>query len=84
MFNFVLSLPQLFHIVHCPRHRLPKLNTETYQLNCVHNHYNLINAWLRVTGPTNEQQMCNVLLLLQMACCTFALFLRYIVADYFF
>jgi UDP-N-acetylglucosamine--dolichyl-phosphate N-acetylglucosaminephosphotransferase len=30
VFNFVLSLPQLFRIVHCPRHRLPKLNPETY------------------------------------------------------
>lgn len=70
--------------MHCPRHRLPKLNNQTYQLNCVHNHYNLINAWLRVTGPTNEQQMCNVLLLLQVACCTVALVIRYIVADYFF
>lgn len=82
--NFVLSLPQLFHIVHCPRHRLPKFNNQTYKLDCVHNHYNLINAWLRVTGATNEQQLCNALLLFQTACCMFALFIRYIVSHYFF
>jgi UDP-N-acetylglucosamine--dolichyl-phosphate N-acetylglucosaminephosphotransferase len=54
LINFVLSLPQLFGIVHCPRHRLPKFNPQTYQLECVHNHYTLINAFLRVCGATNE------------------------------
>lgn len=29
IFNFVYSVPQLFKIVDCPRHRLPKLNPET-------------------------------------------------------
>eukprot|EP00118_Oscarella_pearsei_P020901 m.231327 g.231327 ORF g.231327 m.231327 type:complete len:302 (+) comp40067_c4_seq6:353-1258(+) len=27
--NFMYSVPQLFHIVPCPRHRLPKFNPET-------------------------------------------------------
>lgn len=27
--NFFYSLPQLFHLIPCPRHRLPKLNPET-------------------------------------------------------
>ena len=27
--NFIYSVPQLFHLVPCPRHRLPKYNTET-------------------------------------------------------
>ncbi|KAF6728885.1 UDP-N-acetylglucosamine--dolichyl-phosphate N-acetylglucosaminephosphotransferase [Oryzias melastigma] len=30
--NFVYSLPQLFHIIPCPRHRLPRLNPETGKL----------------------------------------------------
>lgn len=29
VFNFLLSVPQLFKFVPCPRHRLPKLNEET-------------------------------------------------------
>lgn len=29
IFNFVYSVPQLFKIVDCPRHRLPKFNPET-------------------------------------------------------
>ncbi|EFX85002.1 hypothetical protein DAPPUDRAFT_194239 [Daphnia pulex] len=27
--NFIFSLPQLFHILPCPRHRLPRLNQDT-------------------------------------------------------
>ncbi|RDW90809.1 UDP-N-acetylglucosamine--dolichyl-phosphate N-acetylglucosaminephosphotransferase [Aspergillus mulundensis] len=29
IFNFVYSVPQLFHIIPCPRHRLPKFNAKT-------------------------------------------------------
>lgn len=29
IFNFILSVPQLFKLVPCPRHRLPKYNTDT-------------------------------------------------------
>lgn len=32
IFNFLFSVPQLFHFVPCPRHRLPKFNKETDQL----------------------------------------------------
>jgi UDP-N-acetylglucosamine--dolichyl-phosphate N-acetylglucosaminephosphotransferase len=84
LINFILSIPQLIGIVHCPRHRLPAFNHSTYKLECVHNHYTLINAWLRVFGHTNEAQLCNVLLLFQIACCSFGLFIRYYVADMFF
>lgn len=33
-FNFVYSMPQLFGILHCPRHRLPRFNIETGRLEC--------------------------------------------------
>lgn len=29
IFNFLFSVPQLFRLIPCPRHRLPKLNIET-------------------------------------------------------
>ncbi|KAK9460953.1 glycosyl transferase family 4-domain-containing protein [Lipomyces oligophaga] len=29
VFNFIYSAPQLFHLIPCPRHRLPKFNIET-------------------------------------------------------
>uniref|UniRef100_A0A0B7AJS6 UDP-N-acetylglucosamine--dolichyl-phosphate N-acetylglucosaminephosphotransferase n=1 Tax=Arion vulgaris TaxID=1028688 RepID=A0A0B7AJS6_9EUPU len=31
--NFVYSVPQLFHLVPCPRHRLPRLNPKTGKLD---------------------------------------------------
>ncbi|KAL3265930.1 hypothetical protein HHI36_010119 [Cryptolaemus montrouzieri] len=34
VFNFLFSVPQLFHFIECPRHRLPKFNAETDQLEC--------------------------------------------------
>ena len=34
IFNFVYSAPQLFHIVPCPRHRLPHFNVRTGLLEC--------------------------------------------------
>lgn len=33
-FNFVYSAPQLFHVIPCPRHRLPRLNSRTGLLEC--------------------------------------------------
>ena len=29
IFNFIYSVPQLFHLIPCPRHRLPRYNEET-------------------------------------------------------
>lgn len=33
-FNFVYSAPQLFHLVPCPRHRLPRFNARTGLVEC--------------------------------------------------
>ena len=30
--NFLMSLPQIFKFIHCPRHRMPKFNQETYKM----------------------------------------------------
>lgn len=74
--NFLLSLPQLFGIIYCPRHRLPKLNQETLKLECVSNHFTLINAFLRISGPTSEAQTVNGLLLFQAVSCIVGLSLK--------
>lgn len=34
VFNFVYSCPQLFRLVECPRHRMPRLDAETGLLRC--------------------------------------------------
>ncbi|CAI2368576.1 unnamed protein product [Moneuplotes crassus] len=82
--NFLLSLPQLFKFIHCPRHRMPKFNKKTYKMECVDNHFTLINATLRVFGPMNEEQVNISQTLFQIACCLFAFFIRYGLAQFFF
>lgn len=32
VFNFVYSVPQLFHLIPCPRHRMPKFNSKIDKL----------------------------------------------------
>jgi len=81
MINFILSFPQLIGIVKCPRHRLPKLNQTTLKLECVHNHYTIINAFLRICGSTNEKQTVNFLLLFHVICCVGGLIFRYVLAG---
>jgi UDP-N-acetylglucosamine--dolichyl-phosphate N-acetylglucosaminephosphotransferase len=82
--NFVLSFPQLIGVVECPRHRMPKFNPHTGKLDCVHNHYTLINAFLRVCGSTNEEQTVNALLLFQVLCCVFGFLVRYFFSELLF
>ena len=38
--NFIYSTPQLFHLVPCPRHRLPRYDNKTCLLNMSHASYN--------------------------------------------
>jgi UDP-N-acetylglucosamine--dolichyl-phosphate N-acetylglucosaminephosphotransferase len=46
--NFLISFPQLVGIVKCPRHRLPKFNATTGNLEGVKEHWTLINVALHV------------------------------------
>lgn len=81
--NFIYSLPQLFGILPCPRHRLPKYNVKTERLEGVKSHLNLVNLVLLVTGPLHERTLCIVLLILQAVCCSSALVLRALYLRYF-
>lgn len=80
--NFLYSLPQLLGIRECPRHRLPIFNRQTGKLEAVKSNLNLVNLTLWVAGPMTEQQLCVVLLLLQVACCSAGLLLRDLTLKY--
>ena len=82
--NFLLSTPQLFGIVPCPRHRLPKYNSRTDQLECVTNHFTLINFTLWLTGPTHEEKLTGILMFFQIFCTLVAFFIRYELSLYFY
>jgi UDP-N-acetylglucosamine--dolichyl-phosphate N-acetylglucosaminephosphotransferase len=77
IFNFVYSLPQLFHFVPCPRHRLPSFNPKTGNLEGNKKQWNLLNLVLVLLGPMPEQSLCVVLLLIQIFTCMLGLFLRH-------
>lgn len=68
LFNFVLSIPQLVGIVHCPRHRLPTIDLGSKRLKTTFpTNLNLVNFALWVTGPITEQTLGDLLIALQVA-----------------
>ena len=86
--NFVVSIPQLFKLRPCPRHRLPTYDERTGLLRCSYvndrativdrdsMNLTLINVVLRFR-PMTEPALAATLLLLQALCCALALFLRF-------
>eukprot|EP01095_Lingulamoeba_sp_RSL-Kostka_P004619 TRINITY_DN15855_c0_g1_i1.p1 TRINITY_DN15855_c0_g1~~TRINITY_DN15855_c0_g1_i1.p1 ORF type:complete len:372 (-),score=45.63 TRINITY_DN15855_c0_g1_i1:80-1195(-) len=83
LINFIISLPQLFKIIPCPRHRLPKLVPETGKLHYSKN-YTVINLWLYIFGDTTEKKLCIYLVLFQAVCCTCALLIRHNLEFYYY
>ena len=84
--NFLYSSPQLFKLVHCPRHRLPKLDTDTGLLHpsmATETRYNmnLVNLFLRILGPQTERRLCLALLTLQAACCAAGFGIRFVLTG---
>mmetsp|Transcript_4022 Transcript_4022/g.8699 ORF Transcript_4022/g.8699 Transcript_4022/m.8699 type:complete len:199 (-) Transcript_4022:31-627(-) len=80
LINFIYSLPQLFHIIPCPRHRLARYDKETGLLHGVKSHMNLLNLTLLILGPMTERSLCIVLMVFQGLCCGLGFFIRYWVA----
>ena len=83
--NFLYSAPQLFKLVPCPRHRLPRLEVETGLLypslvssepGETRTNMNLANLFLRILGPQTERTLCLALLTLQAGCCVAGFALR--------
>ena len=76
--NFLYSAPQLFKLVPCPRHRLPRLDIHTGLLHPsfvtqeegeTRVNMNLVNAFLQMLGPQTERTLCLAMLTLQAGCC---------------
>lgn len=90
--NFLWSTPQLFKLVPCPKHRLPKFNSQTGLMepsrikrgDTEMVNMTLINLFLQIMGPMSEQNLCIVLLAFQTICCAFGLYIRYNLAQLVF
>lgn len=90
--NFLWSTPQLFKLVPCPKHRLPKFNAQTglMEPSKIRKgekeivNMTLINLILQIFGPMGEQKLCIVLLAFQTFCCGVGLYVRYNLAQLVF
>ena len=80
IFNFLYSVPQLFKLVPCPRHRLPTYDPATNLLHATPN-WNLVNLMLQVFGPCGEKQLCIRILGLQALSCIIAFVCRHLLTG---
>ncbi|SPT16542.1 unnamed protein product [Triticum aestivum] len=80
--NFLCSVPQLFHFVPCPRHRLPRFDTQTGLLTGTKDG-NLVNIFLRLFGKCSEKSLCIRLLIFQALSCLFCFWLRYMLTGWY-
>jgi len=79
LLNFLLSLPQLFGLVHCPRHRVPTL-TGNNKLESSGN-FTVLNVILRLGGARSEGTLCTLALSLQFLSIGVVFLLRYMLAG---
>jgi UDP-N-acetylglucosamine--dolichyl-phosphate N-acetylglucosaminephosphotransferase len=90
--NFVMSLPQLFHLLPIPRHRMPayvantdKLHYSTFELGGKrYMNLTLINLFLALFGDMNEQTLCFLLLGFQVFCSLVAFAIRYYMSGFLY
>ncbi|ORC91364.1 putative UDP-N-acetylglucosamine-dolichyl-phosphate N-acetylglucosaminephosphotransferase [Trypanosoma theileri] len=81
--NFILSLPQLFHIIPCPRHRVPTWDSHRDVLQNSKN-YTLLNLILWWYGDMREEVLTRMVLRIQVGFCVLALLIRYLFASYLY
>lgn len=81
LFNFFISLPQLFGFVHCPPHRVPHWNPKTNKLRSSGN-FTLLNVFLWVAGrELNEGTLASITLWVQAAMCGVGFVIRFFGAS---
>ncbi|KAG9444991.1 hypothetical protein H6P81_016331 [Aristolochia fimbriata] len=78
--NFLYSCPQLFKIIPCPRHRLPRFDPQTGLLTGTKDG-TLVNLFLRLFSRCSEKSLCIRLLIFQAFSCLLCFLLRYLLAD---
>ncbi|KAG5489584.1 hypothetical protein GH5_00461 [Leishmania sp. Ghana 2012 LV757] len=83
VFNFIISLPQLFNIVPCPRHRVPTWNPRTNLLSNSHN-YTILNVVLYCFGDMHEKKLTWAVLLCQVVACALGFVVRYVLSSFLY
>ncbi|XP_068661852.1 uncharacterized protein [Aristolochia californica] len=80
--NFLYSCPQLFKIIPCPRHRLPRFDPQTGLLTGTKDG-TLVNLFLRLFGRCSENSLCIRLLIFQAISCLLCFLLRYLLTGWY-
>lgn len=80
--NFLYSCPQLFKIIPCPRHRLPKFDPVSGLLTGTKDG-TLVNLFLRLFGRCSEKSLCIRLLVFQALSCLFCFWLRHVLSGWY-
>ncbi|WOL16859.1 hypothetical protein Cni_G25647 [Canna indica] len=80
--NFLYSCPQLFKIIPCPRHRLPRFDPQTGLLTGTKDG-TLVNLFLRLFGRCTEKTLCIKLLIFQALSCLLCFWLRHLLAGWY-
>lgn len=83
VFNFIISLPQLFNIMHCPRHRVPTWNPQTNLLSNSHN-YTILNVVLYFRGDMHESTLTWTIIRCQVMACILGFGIRYILSSFLY
>jgi len=81
--NFIISLPQLFGFIPCPRHRIPKFNEATGKMESSKN-WTLLNLILEITGPMTESTLTRVMIVFQVLCCGLGFYVRYHLSTFYY
>ncbi|CAA6654793.1 unnamed protein product [Spirodela intermedia] len=80
--NFLYSCPQLFKIIPCPRHRLPRFDPKSGLLTGTKDG-TLVNLFLRLFGRCSEKSLCIRLLVFQALSCVFCFWLRHVLSGWY-
>nr|AOY08582.1 N-acetyl glucosamine-1-phosphate transferase [Leishmania tropica] len=83
VFNFIISLPQLFNMVPCPRHRVPTWNPRTNLLSNSHN-YTILNVVLYLFGDMHEEKLTWAILKCQVIACVLGFVVRYVLSSFLY
>lgn len=85
--NFLISLPQLFGIIKCPRHRMPDF--DGVYLTCSKIHFGknkivnltILNCILYLIGPMKENKLCDLMKHIQIIWCSIVILCKYFIYN---
>jgi len=83
LINFILSIPQLLHVIPCPRHRVPTWIADRDVLRNSRNG-TILNAILWICGDMHERTLTRALIVFQIVCCIVAFYVRFFLAGLVF